>query len=305
MIETLINKIEADDISAVIVTFFPDGKFIERLESILSQVKKVVIVNNALSCSFVLSLESFLSNNQVTIIQNLQNLGIAKALNQGIACAISEGYKWVWIFDQDTLVPPEVLHRLEICYNEISRHQKVGLIAPNFYDQGSGRYGIAPDKSGNYFDMPSVISSGSLIRIDVFSEIGWFNEKFFIDCVDDEYCLRMREKKYKIILVKDAIINHAIGAGVRHNFFNNSITTTNHSPVRRYFWSRNGFSLVFRYMSKEPRLALGILKSHLLTILTLLIFEDQKIKKLKYLLLGIFDALTNKFDRSITISGSN
>lgn len=305
MDETLNDKLVMSDIIAVIVTFFPDSKFIERLQATLAQVKKVIIVNNGARHSLPLEIGSLSLDKQVFLIQNPRNLGIAKALNQGIAYAMSEGYKWVWLFDQDTLVPQGVLRKLRNCYDETSSKQKVGLIAPNFYDPSLARYGADLNNSGIYFEVSSAISSGSLMTLEVFSEIGWFNEKFFIDCVDDEYCLRMREKQYKIILVKDAIINHTIGAGTRHKIFNKSFTTTNHSPVRRYFWSRNGFSLVLKYIIKEPRIALGICKSHILTMIILLIFEERKIEKFKYLSLGVFDGLINNFDRSLTIGESS
>jgi rhamnosyltransferase len=300
MQKVISDKLKTLDVCAIIVAYFPDSGFAERLSAILTQVNRIIIVNNGSDDSLSQALEVFSVNKKIVLIQNHQNFGIAKALNQGINRAASEGYAWVWSFDQDTTVSQGILNKLTNYYDQ-HIDQKIGIVAPNYYDLNSRRYCIDLDRQSNYFEMPSVINSGSLIKLSVFFEVGEFNEKFFIDCVDDDYCLRMREKNYKTILVKDAVINHKIGLATCHKLFNKHVITTNHSALRRYYWSRNGFSLVFRYIVKEPLLATGILKSHITTIIIALLFEKQRIKKLRYLLLGVFDAVFNKFDRSLVV----
>ncbi len=296
------NNLKISDVCAIIVSYFPDTGFKERLYKILCQVDRIVIINNGSNISLTEILGELVGNKKIKLIQNPQNLGIAKALNQGIALAFEEGYRWAWSFDHDTSVPQGVLGKLISCYNEIVINQKIGLVAPNFYDINSGYYCLDLNKQGSYFEVVSAINSGSLIRLDIFYELGAFNEKFFIDCVDDEYCLRMYEKNYKAILVKNAVIHHKVGFATNHKLFHKSLVTKNHSPLRRYYWSRNGFSLIIKYIFHKPLLALGILKSHLITIFITLLFEKQKLKKLRYLILGAFDAIINKFDRKVSIA---
>lgn len=293
------SNLKVANVCAIIISYFPDAGFAERLRNILIQVDRVIIINNGSVTSLSQALGEFLSNEQVVLIQNYQNYGVAKALNQGISRAAAEGYLWVWSLDQDTIAPEEILHKLIRYYCTHYLNQKIGIIAPNYYDINSGYYCIDPGRQGSYFEMLTVITSGSLVKLSAFYDVGEFNERFFIDCVDDDYCLRMREKNYKVVLVKDAVINHKIGLATRHRLFNRTVITTNHPPLRRYYWSRNGFSLVFRYILKDPLLAAGILKSHIITIIVTLLFEKQRVKKLKYLFLGAFDAICNKFDRSL------
>ena len=52
------------------------------------------------------------------------------------------------------------------------------------------------------------ISSGSLIRKEVFEEVGLMNEDLFIDFVDNELCWRAKFFGYKIFISSRAKMNH-------------------------------------------------------------------------------------------------
>ena len=55
----------------------------------------------------------------------------------------------------------------------------------------------------NIADVSLAISSGSLFNLSVLKKIGWHNEKYFVDCVDYELCVRARRCGYKIGIVKN------------------------------------------------------------------------------------------------------
>ena len=80
-------------ISSIIVTFYPDDRFFEMLESIAKQVDNIWIVDNG---SIGLSrdkLEGLVNdtNTSLKLISNDENLGLATAKNQGIKQAINLG----------------------------------------------------------------------------------------------------------------------------------------------------------------------------------------------------------------------
>ena len=80
-------------ISAIIVTFYPDDRFFEMLESIAKQVDNIWIVDNG---SIGLSrdkLEGLVNDTHTSLklISNDENLGLATAQNQGIKEAINLG----------------------------------------------------------------------------------------------------------------------------------------------------------------------------------------------------------------------
>jgi GT2 family glycosyltransferase len=47
------------------------------------------------------------------------------------------------------------------------------------------------------------MSSGNLLNLAAFKQVGAYNESFFIDYVDHEYCLRLKKKRFSILTLKN------------------------------------------------------------------------------------------------------
>jgi rhamnosyltransferase len=122
------------------------------------------------------------------------------------------------------------------------------------------------------------MTSGSLIR----TGLGFFEEKLFIDSVDNEYCLRLRKNGYKIIRVNHAVLNHQLGT-LRKNWL--GFSTIVHPASRRYYITRN----MFYVMSKYPEFRLFGIKELLKSILLIILVENDKIKKLKAFFRGVHE----------------
>ena len=287
-------------VCAAIVTYHPDSKFPVRLKGILEQVDKVVIVDNCSNPMATAMLSQLaMVNSAVHLITNPVNLGIGKALNQAIRWAEEMGYEWVWSFDQDTEVSDGALPQMISGYDSHPNKGIIGIIAPNYFDINGETYFISPDKraGASIIEMPSVINSGSLISLRVFKEVGDFEEKYFIDCVDYDYCLRMRFQGFKIILLRNVILKHEIGKATKHKLFHKTVVVNNHSGHRRYYWSRNGFSLMFKFIFKNPLLAFEVLMSQTKSIIALFFFEKNRIHKGMFIALGLYDAILRNFSR--------
>jgi rhamnosyltransferase len=81
----------SDRVCAVVITFFPDSGFPERLEKIAAQVSWVIVVDNGTTGKSEVNLERALGVREgVTCIRNSENLGVAAALNQGIRQALAK-----------------------------------------------------------------------------------------------------------------------------------------------------------------------------------------------------------------------
>ena len=78
-----INKIYKENICCIVVTFHPDKNLYERIEAIRSQVDRLLIVDNHSDSDCIFMIREISNNLDVEIIENQENLGIAKALNQG------------------------------------------------------------------------------------------------------------------------------------------------------------------------------------------------------------------------------
>jgi rhamnosyltransferase len=171
---------------------------------------------------------------KIEYIWNGNNLGLAKALNIGAAKATECGYDYLLTMDQDSRATPDMVLKLTQCLNNYDR-AKVGIVAPFHITKASG----SPEDVDCH-EVLTVMTSGNLVNLTIYNSVGPFREDFFIDYIDEEYCLRLRQKGswsfeqtrhcLNIILVKYDII-----------IYEQNIYHFQSLPFRRYFMTRNRF----------------------------------------------------------------
>ena len=111
------------------------------------------------------------------------------------------------------------------------------------------------------------ITSGNLVQVKVFDQIGPYDEGFFIDCIDFDFSLRLRKAGHSFCRVADAAMQHELGevAGVPaflRRYY------ARHSPTRRYYMYRNFLYMIERYALDFPLFILKLTLSHVsLTVL--------------------------------------
>ena len=133
-------------------------------------------------------------------------------------------------------------------YENIDNKDHVGIIGANFLD-GLGRITVKSSRYQNplYSEVYSVITSGSLMPIAVYNEVGAFRDDYFIDFVDIEYCFRVLSNGYYVYISRDPLITHKIGDGTTHSMLKIANTgTSDHSATRRYYMARNLVSMLRR-----------------------------------------------------------
>jgi rhamnosyltransferase len=285
------------NICAVVITYFPDLRFGERLDRIRRQVGKTIIVDNTGDTSAG-SLLTPISRADCEIIRNKENLGIGAALNQGVFRALELGYEWVITFDQDSWVHADLLETLVEIYQQQVKTELVGIIGCNFEDENT-RVPLLKSSSGTsiFRSVEAVITSGSLLSLAVFSKIGPFRSDFFIDFVDHEYCLRLLKAGYKVIISTAPLMTHALGIGQRLAFCGGrfSIYISNRSPLRRYYMTRNVVLVAEKYFSVAPAWMLRSLASLLvLAVLKIPLEKHSRSRKFCATVLGLFDGIRSK-----------
>ncbi len=126
------------NICAVVVSHNPGEDFIANIRSTKNQVDKVVVVNNG---SEKLSL-GFLGKESVYLINNSENLGQGRALNQGAEWAISQGYQWFLLLDQDSVPDSSMVQELIRAYQSCPWIEKIKIIGSNctFREIGEIKY---------------------------------------------------------------------------------------------------------------------------------------------------------------------
>lgn len=232
------------------------------------------------------------------------NYGIGYAQNYAIEIARQSDCFYVVLFDQDSIVPAQLVENLikaDLLLS--SKNIKVGAVGPVYNDPRTQNYyplarvnGIKIENvwpntyTDSNINVSFLIASGSLIRMTVLNDVGLMNEDLFIDCVDIEWCFRAAAKGYSFFANKDCIISHAIG-DERKKSLGREISV--HSPLRKYYMTRNNL-LIFRFKWIPLGYRIRIL---LITIFrTPIYLYDMKFdaKYIKYTLNGLYDGLLNK-----------
>lgn len=286
----------AQSVCAVIVTYHPTPEMLENASEILAQVQGLIVVDNGSSSDELEPLRAMSQTLCFQVIENRENLGVAEALNQGVRWARNSGYSWVILFDQDSRITEGFIRQMFADWESHPDRERVGSIHPKYVDPDTGTEPLVRRAS----DGGPVLSvtSGALMPAWIFDKIGGFASEYFIDCVDFEYCLRIRAAGYLIADSRQAVLMHAAGrANKSLSFLGFSFRPTHHSAARRYYMSRNRIALYRKYFRIFPGWILQSMNDSLRETIKCFVSEQDRARKFRSFLLGIRDGLSGRMGR--------
>lgn len=289
-----------EKISAGIVTYNPEMQRLEEnINAIIGQVDEVVLVDNG-STNINEIEQKWADNDKVSIINNKENMGIATALNQIIDYSLKNGYNWTLTLDEDSVVPEDMIEK----YMDYIDRENTAMIVPIICDRVMGTIDLKEEITSAYTLVETAITSGSLMNNLIWKKVGGFKDELFIDYVDFDYCMKVRLAKYDIVRVNSVKLLHELGNATEIKLFtfleklckdgsewkrrfSELRYTTNHSPKRLYYVTRNQYYYINHYrpyfdaarLEKGMRIAWAVK----------LIFEKDRIKKFKAIRKGIKD----------------
>ncbi|WP_243720478.1 glycosyltransferase family 2 protein [Luteimonas aestuarii] len=239
------------------MTHRPDVTLLRRAVAAISrQVGGLVLVDNATRCDAFEALVAELTSDGGRVLRNPGNLGLAAGFNAGIGAAREAGFSHVLLLDQDSVAEPSMVEALLDGLASLSRQQKVAAVGAQFVDPRNGvvgpfvRIGFPfnrklPGGPGERVRCDFLISSGSLVPLDVIDDVGAMDEALFIDNVDMDWSFRARHLGYQLYGVCDARMQHSIGDALRPSRFRRRGVFI-HSPLRLYYLTRNRLLLYRR-----------------------------------------------------------
>jgi rhamnosyltransferase len=216
--------------------------------------------------------------------------------------AHQRGYVWCLAFDQDSEPMGRMLETLASIHDQTEYRASLGVIGANFIEVGRQQPGVrvAPAAGRSWVERPAVITAGSLYSVAAVGQVGSFREEFFLDHVDSDYCLRLRAHGYRVIMACEPLMTHALGRQTWHRFFGKRVGCSNHSPLRRYYNTRNRLVLAREYLRREPAWVLTNLRGLSRETLLILLFESEKAAKLRAMARGAWHAVTGRFENPLT-----
>lgn len=227
--------------AAGIVLYNPDGQRLEEnIRAIYPQVDIVVLVDNGSDDQSYLS--DYLKNNHYQVIANPTNKGIAYALNQIMEYALAHGIPWVLTLDQDSVVLPNIIGTYESL-----KSPDIGIISCLILDRNYDNKGCS-EEDKDLFDIDWCITSASYTNTKVWHEVGGFDDRMFIDWVDLDFGIAVKNAGYRIVRTSKTKMIHELGRATKVVRIRNYDYIVQNKPSTRYYYStRNLIYLAKKY----------------------------------------------------------
>ncbi|MGB5217978.1 MAG: glycosyltransferase family 2 protein [Smithella sp.] len=232
------------NVSAIIVNYNAGPLLKESFNMLLgsASVAKVFVVDNGSTDHSMDEMDQLAAlQSRLICIRNSKNLGFARACNIGVEAA--GNCEYLLFLNPDCLIDGNALELLLAFMKSSPETGMAGplLLNPDGTEQSGGRRSVPTpwrsfirafglSKLGQRFprlftdfllhqqplpDSPAEVEaiSGScmLVRREALSDVGLLDENYFMHCEDLDWCMRFRQKGWKIMFVPDARVVHHQG----------------------------------------------------------------------------------------------
>lgn len=279
-------------ILAAIVSYNCDDVILENVNSLKSQVNKILILDNhSTDVSSIQRLHQLASDAQCEVMFGTENLGISARLNEALAYAEKNGYPLLLTMDQDTVLCMDcVSHMLQV----MQQNPKIASVGPNRKTEES---------ENGYHIATYLITSGNLVDVKAARACGGYMTDLFIDMVDIEFSLALRKQGYLIAIADSAKMKHAVGVDEKVVVLGHEIHYLSHSALRFYYIYRNHVIVTRMYLKNQTKFCTKM--NLVLCADTLKMFlEHDRFKKMKMAAKGIKDGVKYRL-REMNRNSSN
>ena len=239
--------------SAIVVLYFPQWDVLQPLlKSLESQVDKTYVISNGMSEQIRANLQEEFAQ---SILQELpNNPGLGKALNVGLDLAIADQCDYAFLFDQDSMILGGYVVDMLAETKQVNPRAKPWIaIGPSFYDVRSskkrlnqfkknGRNARKINEESNLISCDCLITSGILLNLKEIEPFPKFDESFFVDQVDSEWCFRVSALGYCLFGSTKIQLAHRLSDAKSIHI--GPLTFLSYSPIRRYWFYKNSIRLI-------------------------------------------------------------
>jgi rhamnosyltransferase len=282
--------------ASLTILFYPEkNTLIKAMNTYAANCSHCIFIDNTPSPD--LTLENTLKakfGDKVVYKALHENKGIAFALNRGFEMAEALQMKYVLTMDQDSWYDTDEF------FKQISSTifpKNIAIVSASMYKTARS----LTSYDSNWWNTSAVITSGNWVYLLAWKDVDGFQENWFIDEIDHDFCLRLREKNWSLLTSKKMLLNHQLGNKTSCQWLltGKKINITLHNPERTYYIIRNSIFLIKRHGFKNALFALNRKKMILTKMILILLLYPNKLKYIKYYLLGILDGITHNTQRNL------
>lgn len=233
---------QKEPVSIVIVNYNAGTYLVDCVRTAIHAADEVIIVDNGSSDNSLVLVENTLGTQPgLNLIRTRRNLGFASACAIGSEEATK---KYILFLNPDCELKRGTLRRL---VEELEKDPKIGMVGglltnPDGREQGGGRRAVPTpwrsfvrafglnqlsDRWPRLFydfhlhkqplpnapvEVEAISGALMLVRREAIQDVGQWDDGYFLHCEDLDWCMRFRQKGWKIIFVPDAPVVHHQGA---------------------------------------------------------------------------------------------
>lgn len=276
-----------------VTLYFPTQEEMNNVKKLAEIFNKVYIFDNSDTSNVLVNNKEYLSNiYNVTYITQYRNCGLSIAYNIMCNEAIECGYDFICLLDQDSFISTSSVNEIINFIKDNQSVESLGICAPTIEYKGSSR-GVVKNSKSEFSEINWTISSGSFINLKAFLKTGGFDENYFIDRLDQDYCHSVRKLGFKIIIFHDAILHQDLGQHKKMFFLN----IYEHSPVRHYYIFRNRLYYYTKKNSPGLKNKIKLVLLNIRHLFYILLCESNKIRKINYLVIAYRDFMKGRMGK--------
>lgn len=280
-------------------------------------IKELPLLNHSGTWSECCNIKNSLNGGNIDFhyVRLSENTGGAGGFYDGVKRAYDDGYDWLWLMDDDAEPVEDALEKLADYFDEDDLSALAGVVKTNNE--------IIPWHRGifkfNNFDIylvksldPELIKNFKILNIDHASfvgilvnrksiaKIGFPKKEFFIYADDTEYSLRLRSVG-RILLITDSIIQHKDYNSslkfIKKKFLGHTFHRIKYENLwLQYYEKRNNIWLLRKYKGRIISIWILTILSWLVWIFGIILFDDNKFKRIHFITSAHIDGLKGNFD---------
>ena len=278
-------KINRENIAGTVVLYNSPSAVIDNIKTYIDQVQKLYVVDNSVMPND--ELRALLSSYSHVHYHSLNgNKGIATALNWAAEQAIIDGFIVLLTMDDDTRTPDTMVAQMMDFWN--SYPTPIGIL--------SGVHHTDPEalstkpKKALHRTLLYTLTSGNILNLLAYKEVGRFWDDLFIDHVDHEYGLRLNSKGYQVVELQYIQLEHRLGYRQEIRVGGRVIKKYGtHPPIRLYYFARNGVYVARSYFKQHPLFTWMVIKELVKRSVKAVFLDANRKSRIQMLLRGIQD----------------
>ena len=269
------------NITFIIVSFRSEQVIYNCLDSI-PNVSNKIIIENSQDINLKKDLESKYDN--IEVILN-KNLGMGVSNNIGIKRSQTQ---YEYVLNPDVTLRKNTLDNL---IHSIKDIEDFAIISPLNSDLDYPNYKNEKEKNENIIEVSSIDGFSMIINKKKFNDDYFFDENIFLYLENDDLCLRTKEKRENIYIIKNSLIDH-LGASSSNKDQNNELE---YSRNWHWMWSKFYFNKKhYGYLNALKKVFLNLISAKIKFIFYLITLNSHKRKIYQMRISGILNSMLGK-----------